>query len=103
MLLLLLSPALAAAQSPLVLHLPCEDAANPIDASANPVSVVVHGSLKSADGQFGTMALEFDGNNANRLEVISAPKLEGMSALTIEAWVLGRNVATYEGMSIVSK
>ncbi|MHC4580884.1 MAG: LamG domain-containing protein [Planctomycetota bacterium] len=103
MLLLLLSPALVAAQSALVLHLPCEDPTNPIDASDNPATVVVHGSLKSADGQFGTMGLEFDGDNANRLEVTSVPKLEGMSALTVEAWVLGRNVATYEGMSVVSK
>ena len=102
-LLLLLSPALVAAQSGLVLHLPCEDPANPIDASDDPATVVVHGSLKSADGRFGTMGLEFDGDNANRLEVNSVPKLEGMSALTIEAWVLARNVATYEGMSIVSK
>ena len=102
-LLLLSSPALVAAQSPLVLHLPCEEATNPIDASANPTTVVVHGSLNSTDGQFGTGALEFDGNNANRLEVASAAKLESMSALTIEAWVLGRNVATYEGMSVASK
>ena len=103
LLLLLFSPALALAQSSLVLHLPMEDAVNPVDASDNPTTVAVNGSLNSADGQFGTKALEFDGNNANRLEVTSAPKLEGMSALTIEAWVLGRNVATYEGMSIASK
>ena len=102
-LLLLFSPALALAQSPLVLHLPMEDAVNPVDASDNPTTVAVNGSLNSADGQFGTKALEFDGNNANRLEVTSAPKLEGMSALTIEAWVLGRNVATFEGMSVASK
>jgi len=100
---LLLSPALALAQSSLVLHLPMEDAANPVDASADPTTVTVHGALSSADGQLGAKGLEFDGDNANRLEVISAPKLEGMSALTIEAWVLGRNVATYEGMSVASK
>ena len=92
-LLLLLSPVLATAQSPLVLHLPCEDAANPVDASDDPATVVVHGSLGSVDGQFGTMALEFDGDNANRIEVPSAAKLEGMSALTVEAWVMPRNLA----------
>ena len=102
-LLLLLSPTLALAQSSLVLHLPMEDAANPVDASANPTTVVVHGTLSSADGQLGTKGLEFNGDAANRLEVVSAPKLEGMSTLTIEAWVLTRNVASYEGMSIVSK
>ncbi len=103
MLLLLLSPTLVMAQSPLVLHLPFEDAVNPIDASANPTTVVVHGTLNSTDGQFGAKGLEFDGNNANRVEVTDAAKLDGMSALTIEAWVLARNAASHEGMSIVSK
>ncbi|MFH1718592.1 MAG: LamG domain-containing protein, partial [Planctomycetota bacterium] len=42
-------------------------------------------------------------NNANRVEVTDAAKLEGMSALTIEAWVLPRNAASHEGMCIVSK
>ncbi|MEA3226691.1 MAG: LamG domain-containing protein, partial [Planctomycetota bacterium] len=102
-LLLLLSPTLVSAQSPLVLHLPFEDAVSPIDVSDNPTTVVAHGSLNSTDGQFGTKALEFDGDNANRIEVTSAPKLEGMSALTVEAWVLPRNLAGQEGMCIVSK
>jgi len=103
MLLLLFGPALAGAQSSLVLHLPMEDAVNPADASADPATVAVHGTLAVADGQFGTNGLEFNGDPANRLEVTSSPKLEGMSALTIEAWALGRNVAAYEGMSIASK
>ena len=103
MLLLLFGPALALAQSSLVLHLPMEDAINPVDASANSTTVAVHGALAVADGQFGTNGLEFNGDAANRLEVTSAPKLEGMSALTIEAWVLARNIAAHEGMSIASK
>jgi hypothetical protein len=102
-LLLLSGPVLFAAGSPLVLYLPCEDATNPVDASADPASVVVHGSLNSADGRFGTKALEFNGDNANRIEVPSVPKLEGMAALTVEAWVLPRSLADQEGMCIASK
>ena len=90
------------ASAELVLHLPFEDAQNPVDASANPATIVVHGSLNSVEGKLDN-GLEFNGDNANRLEVISAAKLEGMSALTIAAWVLPRNIADYEGMSIVSK
>jgi hypothetical protein len=86
----------------LVLHLPFEDAQSPIDASANPATVGVLGSLNSVEGKLDN-GLEFDGNNANRVEVTHAAKLEGMSALTIAAWVLPRNVASYEGMSIISK
>ncbi|MFB0553334.1 MAG: LamG domain-containing protein, partial [Phycisphaerae bacterium] len=100
-LLLLLSPTLVATAD-LVLYLPFEDAESPIDASADPATVVVHGSLNLVDGKFGK-GLEFDGNNANRVEVTHAAKLEGMSALTIAAWVLPQNLAGHEGMSIVSK
>jgi len=100
-LLLLLSPTLVATAD-LVLYLPFEDAVSPIDTSANPTTVVVHGSLNSVEGKIGK-GLEFDGNNANRIEVTHAAKLEGMSALAIAAWVLPRNIASYEGMSIVSK
>jgi len=101
LLLLLLSPTLVATAD-MVLHLPFEDAGSPIDTSANPAAVVVHGSLNSADAMID-MGLEFDGDNANRIEVTHAAKLEGMSALSIAAWVLPRNIASYEGMSIVSK
>jgi len=100
-LLLLLSPTLVATAD-LVLYLPFEDAGSPIDASADPATVVVHGSLNLVDGKLGK-GLEFDGNNANRVEVSHAAKLEGMSALSIAAWVLPRNLASHEGMSIVSK
>ena len=100
-LLLLLSPTLVA-KADQVLYLPFEDAVNPIDASANPAAVVVHGSLNSVDAKLGK-GLEFNGNNANRIEVTHATKLDGMSALTIAAWVLPRNIASHEGMSIVSK
>jgi len=100
-LLLLLSPTLVATAD-MVLYLPFEDAESPIDASADPATVVVHGSLNLVDGKLGK-GLEFDGNNANRVEVTHAAKLEGMSALTIAAWVLPQNLADHEGMSIVSK
>ncbi len=86
----------------LVLHLPLEDAANPVDVSANPAAIVVHGALTSVDAKIGK-GLEFDGNNANRLEVTHAAKLEGMSALSVAAWVRPRNIASHEGMSVVSK
>ncbi len=100
-LLLLLSPTLVATAD-MVLYLPFEDAESPIDASADPTTVVVHGSLNLVDGKFGK-GIEFDGNNANRVEVTHAAKLESMSALTIAAWVLPQNLASHEGMSIVSK
>ncbi|MHC4331963.1 MAG: LamG domain-containing protein, partial [Planctomycetota bacterium] len=96
-------PALAGnVMANLVLHLPCENAENPIDASADPAAVVVHGSLNSVDARIGK-GLEFDGDNANRLEVTHTAKLEGMSGLTVAAWALPRNLAGQEGMSIVSK
>jgi hypothetical protein len=99
-LLLLISTAVVKAE--LVLHLPLEDAANPGDVSNNPASVTVYGSLNSVEAKLG-MGLEFNGNNANRIEVAHASKLEGMSALSIAAWVLPRNIASHEGMCIVSK
>jgi hypothetical protein len=100
--LLLLSSLTLVARADLVFHLPGEDASNPIDASANPATVIVHGSLNSVDAKIGK-GLEFNGNNANRIEVKHAAKLEGMSALSIAAWVLPRNIASHEGMCIVSK
>ena len=86
----------------LVFYLPCEDATSPGDASIDPTTITVHGTLGLTEGHFDN-ALEFDGDNANRLEAADAPKLDGMSALTIEAWVLPRNLASHEGMSVVSK
>ncbi len=100
LLLLLISAAVVKAE--LVLHLPLEDAVNPVDLSNNPASVIVHGSLNSVEAQLD-MGLEFNGDNANRLEVTSASKLEGMPALSIAAWALPRNLADQEGMSILSK
>ena len=35
--------------------LPLEKADNPTDTSADPTSLVVHGSLSSVDGKFGTL------------------------------------------------
>jgi hypothetical protein len=98
--LLLILPFVARAD--LVFYLPGEDAVNPIDESANPATVIVHGSLNSVEAQIGN-GLEFNGNNANRIEVQHTPKLEGMSALSIAAWILPRNIASHEGMCIVSK
>ena len=100
LLLLLILPFVARAD--LVFYLPGEDAVNPIDESANPATVIVHGSLNSVEAQIGN-GLEFNGNNANRIEVQHASKLEGMSALSIAAWILPRNIASHEGMCIVSK
>ena len=100
-LLLLSSPTLVA-RADLILHLPFEDAQNPVDVSANPAAIVVHGSLNSVEGKIGN-GLEFNGDNANRIEVTHTAKLEGMSALSVAAWALPRNMAGQEGMSIVSK
>ncbi len=69
-LLLLLSPTLVATAN-LVLYLPFEDAESPIDASADPAAIVVHGSLNSVDAKIDK-GLEFDGDNANRVEVTHA-------------------------------
>jgi len=90
------------ASASLVLHLPCENAVNPVDVSADPAEVVVHGSLNSVAAMVD-MGLEFDGDNTNRIEVIHTAKLEGMSGLTVAAWAMPRNLAGQEGMSIVSK
>ena len=87
----------------LVLYLPMEDAKKPIDASANPTTVAVHGALNLVDGKVGSKALQFNGSNANLLEVANAAKLSGMTALTLEAWIFPRNVASHEGMAIISK
>ena len=52
LLLLILGPtlaALAATPEDVILYLPLEDAQNPLDMSDNPASVVVHGSVGSAE------------------------------------------------------
>ena len=95
--------ATAAEKEDIVLYLPFEDAQNPIDASDDPATVSVRGSLNSVDGQFGSKGLEFNGNNANLVEVADAAKLEGMTAITIEAWVRPRDMALQDGMSLASK
>ncbi len=69
----------------LVLYLPFEEA-EPIDHSPDPAEVSIRGELKSVDGMFGK-AMAFDGKGANYVEIDHADKLEGMDALTIEAWV----------------
>ena len=86
----------------LVLYLSFEEAGSLVDHSPNPTEVSIKGNLKHVDGKFGK-ALEFDGNSANIIEVQHSGKLEGMTALTIEAWVLPRDPAGQEGMSIASK
>jgi hypothetical protein len=87
----------------LIFYLSCDDAVNPIDESVDPAATVLHGSLTSVPGQFGTQGLGFNGNKANRIEVLNAPKLDGMSALTIEAWAQPRNLALHAGLTVVSK
>ncbi len=64
-LLLLVNTALMAAgpdTAGLVLYLPMARAESPIDASANPTTVTVLGSLSAADGQLGTRGLAFNGD-----------------------------------------
>jgi hypothetical protein len=103
---LLLVPASLMAAGPntenLVFYLSCDDAVNPVDESADPATTVLHGSLTSVPGQFGTQALGFDGNKANRIQVLNNPKLDGMSALTVEAWAQPRNLVLHSG-TVVSK
>ena len=81
----------------LVLYLSFDEQ-KPVDHSADPAEVLVHGNFSQAAGQFG-MAAEFDG--ASYLEVPHMDKLDGMDALTIEAWIKPDIVG--EGMSIASK
>ncbi len=99
--------AAAVAASPdtesLVLYLSCDEAVNPVDASADPATVVVHGTLALVPGQFGGNALGFNGNKANRIQVRNDPKLDGMPALTVEAWAQPRNLASHGGLAVVSK
>ena len=103
-LVLLLMPTLCTAQQAtpenLVLYLPCEDVQNPVDASPDPTTVEVNGTLTTAEGKFGTNGLAFDGNAANRLQVMNAPNQSGMSAVTISAWVIANGGG---GRCIVSK
>ena len=87
----------------LVFYLSCDNAVNPVDGSADPATTVLHGSLTSVPGQFGGNALGFNGSKANRIEVLNTTKLDGMSALTIEAWVKPRNLALHTGLAVVSK
>ena len=92
LLLLLSSPLVATAD--LVFHLPCEDAVNPMDVSVDPTPIVVHGQLNVVDAKIGS-GLEFNGIDGDRLEVVDADKLDGMSAITIALWFLPRNPADY--------
>lgn len=81
----------------LVLYLSFDEQ-DPVDSSANPAEVTVHGDLRQAVGQAG-MAGDFDG--ATSIEVSDHDKLDGMEALTIEAWI--KPEIAGEGMSIASK
>lgn len=72
----------------LVLYLPFDEGAGaPKDHSSNPANVALKGALKWGDGKF-SQALEFDGVAANYIEVSHNDKLNGMKALTVEAWVM---------------
>ncbi len=65
------------------LRLPMEDAINPSDVSDNPTTVLVHGSLTSVSGKLGTNGLEFNGQNANRIEVSNAEKIDGLIVISL--------------------
>ncbi len=72
----------------LVLYLPFDEGAGaPKDISLNPANAEIKGTLKWVDGKF-SKALEFDGAAANYVEVSHNDKLDGMKALTVEAWVM---------------
>ena len=86
----------------LLLGLIMDDHENPADISENPATVMVEGVLNSTAGKFGE-AIEFDGNNANRIQIEHAEKLGGMEAFTITAWLKCEGVGDLEGMSIISK
>jgi hypothetical protein len=93
---------MAAVPEGLILYLSFEEEGDPVDHSANPAEVSINGNLDWVDGKIGK-ALEFDGDSANIVEVAHTDKLEGMGALTIEAWVQPNEPASKEGMSVVSK
>jgi len=76
-----------ASQEELVLYLSFDDGPGVVkDRSPDPADVEIKGTLKWVEGKIG-QAVEFDGTNKNYIEVSHAGKLEGMEALTIEAWV----------------
>ena len=86
----------------LALGLLMEDADSPEDISDNPTAMKVNGALDSTAGKFGK-AIEFDGNNANVIEIEHADKLAGLETFTISAWFKCEGVGDLEGMSILSK
>jgi len=76
----------------------------PVDLSANPTTASVRGT--SPPPTASSAGLQFNGSNCEHSGGQGCPQTVGMSALTIEAWVLPRNVASHTasaGMSIVSK
>ncbi len=94
--------ALAEEVEGLVLALTFDEVGAPEDLSDDPADVAINGKLAWAPGEKG-QAVEFDGNNANLVEISHADKLAGMTAMTITAWFQTRDVADAEGMSIMSK
>jgi len=86
----------------LVLYLPFDEGAGtPRDVSPKPANVAIEGNLKWVEGKF-RKALEFDGTAANYVEVSHSGKLDGMKAITIEAWVKPYNPDA-NARAIVSK
>ena len=77
---------MAAGSEGLVLYLPFDEEGDPVDKSPDPTEAEIKGELKHVAGKFGG-ALEFNGNSANYVEVTHSDKLEGMKALTVEAWI----------------
>ena len=85
----------------LVFYLSFEEKGDPVDHSPDPAELSVEGKPKRVNGQLG-MGMEFDGNPANHIEVGHSDKLEGMKALTVEAWVRPDNPSA-AARGIVSK
>jgi len=80
----------------LILHVTFEEA-EPVDSSPDPTEISVFaGDLGQDDGKIGKAGLF----NETTLEVTDAPKLSGMKALTIAAWI---NTEKANSTSIVSK
>lgn len=75
------------------------ESGEPLDTSLDPLNVLVRGNLSVVDSMEGK-AFYFDGDTF--LEVTDAGKLDGMKALTVQAW-MKLEKAPDVGMGILSK
>ena len=68
------------------------------DSSGNVNDGTINGATWTTDSAFGAYALSFDGLD-NYVEVDDSATLDGMSALTVEAWVyIGNVTESYHGI-----